>query len=1269
MMTVKQTLQGWKSLGMAAILAFTGFAATTAVPERASAAVQATYYASPTGSGNTCTVSAPCSLTGARDKVRTVNGGMTGDIEIVLRGGTYALSSTFQLTESATVHDSGTNGHDIIYKAYSGETPVLSGGTSVTGWSLYDSGKNIYLANVGTSLQTRQLYVNGVRADRAKGGALPGAVKTATGYTTSDTTMQSWGNKSDIEFVFTVEWTQSRCGVASISGTAIMMKQPCFDIASKKRGMTIGTPTWIENAYELLDTAGEWYLDRTTGYLYYKPLAGQNMSTASIVAPTLEKLVSGTGTVDTPLSHVQFKGIAFQYATYLEPNGDNGFPDIQANFTGIGSDPYASEPDNDKRQPAAVTFTAAHNVRFERNTFTGLGAAGLEFVSGSQSNAIVGNHFYDISGSGIQIGDVGLNDHHPSDARLIVKDNEVSDNYIHAIGAEYAGSVGIFAGYVQGTIISHNEIHDVPYSGISIGWGWGGKDVDLSSFTTPTTSLDNQIRSNLIYDHMQRMRDGGGIYSLSAQRNQMIANNVVHDDRGPYGALYLDNKSRYNTMQNNVLYNNSAAKHMHLNDNYGDITIQYNFWDSSASVDNPSQDRIVYNTNVGSNLTLLPASILNDAGLEPAYRDLHPLTPPSDTAAPSAPAGVTLAARTDRTVSLSWTASTDNTAVTGYEVSAGGLVYGVTSGTSLTVGGLSPGTAYSFTVRARDAASNLSSASTPLSATTLNFSSLNLATGKTATAYYMDGSTATMHSGAGAANAVDGDSSTRAQAYGQYRWQLQVDLGAVQTISRILVNMPTDTYATAFNLQTSTDGSTFTTAKSITGFAGGISDNAIAAVNARYVRVVAVKPDAVGQTGGQMAINELEVYGVNLALNKTTAAYYMDGSTATMHSGAGAANAVDGDASTKAQAYGQYRWQEQVDLGAVKSVSRIVVTMPTDAYATAFNVATSTDGTAFSTVASITGFSGGTSSTSLGAASVRYVRIIAVTPDGPSQTGGQMSISELEVYGSDSGAPGNPGAITVIGGNAQVALSWTAVSGATGYNVKRSTSAGGTYTTVASNVTSTSYTNTGLTNGTTYYYVVSAVNSGGESGNSPESAAAAFVPLTASPAGDLLQLSVANDGSATANRYSYNAFSSKSYTFAAGDYIEYDVLLGSAVTGAGGLDVTNSDGSYFRDISGWRDQAAVSGHPGSDISGYASAGWFHRKLAVPAAMVGKTAASWAVAGEYDTASAGYLAKYDNITVTNGSGTVKSTIFAAAADFNATGVWYAVGATGTVSVTT
>ncbi|KOY13011.1 glycoside hydrolase family 6 protein [Paenibacillus xylanivorans] len=118
--------------------------------------------------------------------------------------------------------------------------------------------------------------------------------------------------------------------------------------------------------------------------------------------------------------------------------------------------------------------------------------------------------------------------------------------------------------------------------------------------------------------------------------------------------------------------------------------------------------------------------------------------------------------------------------------------------------------------------------------------------------------------------------------------------------------------------------------------------------------------------------------------------------------------------------------------------------------------------------------------------------------------------------GGETTAPAVPSTLTATAGNAQVSLSWTASTGATSYNVKRALSASGPFTTVAANVSGTSYTNTGLTNGTTYHYVVSAVNAAGESANS--AAASATPQSVVVPTSDLVLQYRAGDTNAADNQ-------------------------------------------------------------------------------------------------------------------------------------------------------
>jgi fibronectin type 3 domain-containing protein len=146
--------------------------------------------------------------------------------------------------------------------------------------------------------------------------------------------------------------------------------------------------------------------------------------------------------------------------------------------------------------------------------------------------------------------------------------------------------------------------------------------------------------------------------------------------------------------------------------------------------------------------------------------------------------------------------------------------------------------------------------------------------------------------------------------------------------------------------------------------------------------------------------------------------------------------------------------------------------------ASSYNVKRSTtSGGPYTTIASPT--TTGYTNTGLTNGTTYYYVVSAVNASGESANSSQVSATP------QLGVPPVPANVVATGGNGQVGLSWSASSGATSYNVKRSTTSGGPYTTIAS-PTTTGYTNTGLTNGTTYYYVVSAVNTAGESANSSQ---------------------------------------------------------------------------------------------------------------------------------------------------------------------------------------
>jgi chitodextrinase len=234
--------------------------------------------------------------------------------------------------------------------------------------------------------------------------------------------------------------------------------------------------------------------------------------------------------------------------------------------------------------------------------------------------------------------------------------------------------------------------------------------------------------------------------------------------------------------------------------------------------------------------------------------------PPADTQPPTAPGTPTISAPYPTTVHLSWSASTDNWAVTQYLVYRDGTLAATTTGTATDVYGATPGQAAQYTVKAEDAMGNISAAGPAVSATTPNMP--NLAYHVPAQALFLDGSTAAMQANSVPGYAVDGDLSTYVQATNQYAWQLQIDLGASHDISSVVTTMPSDKFATEYKIEVSADGQNWTVGDDVTGFMGGVSTQNFAnPASGRYLRIVAVKPDGGGQTGGQMAISELAVYG------------------------------------------------------------------------------------------------------------------------------------------------------------------------------------------------------------------------------------------------------------------------------------------------------------------------------------------------------------------------------------------------------------------------
>jgi hypothetical protein len=541
-------------------------------------AASGSLYVSPTGNdSNPGTIAQPLRTVGkARDLVRGMTANMTADITVYLRAGTYPQTSTLAFSNL----DSGQNGHYVKYLAYTGEQPIITGGQPITGWTASTTGSGIFTAS-GITTPFRQLYVNGVKAIRARtpnlgtNGAfafnrLTGADNANQNIQVASSEVSSWSNFTKVEMHAMIGWGDSTLRLASYTTTGstaylkvqspestIVFVRPFPHLGGQFGGFTKHC-YYFENALEFLDQPGEWYLDEGTGVLSYKPRSGEDLTKAVVVAPMVETVVSVAGTSTTSqVGYLWFQGITFAHSTYLRPS-QSGFLDAQA-----GQYNLTATSDNKQtigRPPAGVSVMNANHIHFERNIFTQMGATGLDFISGTNNDMIIGNVVTDIAGNGISIGKFTADDtteyhipYNPSDKNEICTSDTVKDNYIHNVTTEFQGGTGIAGGYPKQVDIEHNEVADANYTGISVGYGWTSSVNAMSN---------NYINYNNVHHVTQILADGAALYTLSNQQPaSQMQYNYLHDystsqwaDYGDNG-IYLDEQTAGYAVAHNAMVN------------------------------------------------------------------------------------------------------------------------------------------------------------------------------------------------------------------------------------------------------------------------------------------------------------------------------------------------------------------------------------------------------------------------------------------------------------------------------------------------------------------------------------------------------------------------------------------------------------------------------------------------------------------------------------------------------------------------------------------
>jgi hypothetical protein len=389
--------------------------------------------------------------------------------------------------------------------------------------------------------------------------------------------------------------------VDRVSGRTLVMKQPAWD--NNIWGYdSMSSPyhpelshLFLANSLGLLSQPGQWYIDPTKGKLYLRPPAGIEVGQMRVELPRMTVLMAIGNSLDQPVQDLTFRGIRFSHTTWLGSQTEQGYASQQSGSFMTGhATAYPADPLADckfgcaafetvrnewSQMPASIQVTAAQRITFTNDVFAHLGQYALGIGNDADANmtgvglgtsdiTVTRSVFTDLAGGAILAGGVRRDAHHPSDPRMINRQLIVSDNRIRSVSKDFRDNSAILSTYVSGAIILHNDISDVPYDAIDVGYGWGMHDAYGNPnyrvrmhgydspqnliYETPTTHRDVVVASNRVHGAKRYFHDGGAIYNLSASPGTLITENYIFDNSKMIG-LYLDEGSRYIMVRRNVV--------------------------------------------------------------------------------------------------------------------------------------------------------------------------------------------------------------------------------------------------------------------------------------------------------------------------------------------------------------------------------------------------------------------------------------------------------------------------------------------------------------------------------------------------------------------------------------------------------------------------------------------------------------------------------------------------------------------------------------------
>lgn len=614
----------------------------------------------------------------AKEYVKTLDKSK-GDIVVEIGDGTYYLDETLTFDKT----DSGSDNCTVYYVASENANPIISGGREITGtWN--DEGNGIYSITYNRDKKLRSLYVNGNRCFmtsnvvKAQGGTnktvinegqadwawTTDEVYTAVKFSSNKLPAQT-RNQDDIELMTQTRWNTTIVCVDSLKKkgltTVADLQMPYAAFAQqlgwgneyqfKKNNM-------IFNVFEWLDETGEFYFDKAESKLYYYARENEDLNSATVIAPELEKIVDIQGeNKENRVHNISFEGLTFAHSDWnlCEVDGSHGRATNQGAMT---LKAFAEEDwhGNIYREydanPAAVYISSASNIRFLNNTICHTGNDGLSLVNDVQNMTIDGNAIYDTAGTAMLVGhiqhmyigdkDSSLGRHsekerYDANTESICSNINITNNLFKNTSRLFWGNPGVIFHAVYNMNFQYNQIENTPYSGLSLGWGWWNFNGSADAVIPDNASIvcrDNKIVNNRFYNCITTLGDGGAIYTLSEMPNTIISENYIKSigTDGVEAAyhirgIHIDEGTKYVYGERNVIDINPEFACIDCGDwGYkGENKWQHNFSTSSLYTTTETYE---YKTEIIEPITVSDAkwdddaqNVIDNAGPKAEYQD------------------------------------------------------------------------------------------------------------------------------------------------------------------------------------------------------------------------------------------------------------------------------------------------------------------------------------------------------------------------------------------------------------------------------------------------------------------------------------------------------------------------------------------------------------------------------------------------------------------------------------------------------------------------